>query len=94
MSERYVIKIIAQADGSPSPVDGQYLAEFDPDGFDGRGYARAVSDPRYAMIFHGNAAAFAYWKTQSTDKPFREDGQPNRPLTAYTVEFVKIGGTH
>jgi len=30
------------------------------------------------------------WMTQSTSKPLRPDGKPNRPLTAYSVAAVEV----
>jgi hypothetical protein len=88
--ERYVMKIIAAADGGTVPEEGRYLASFDPDAHDGRGSVSTTADQRFALIFHSNRAAFDWWTMQSTVRPFRADGQPNRPLTAYTVEFVKV----
>lgn len=37
---------------------------------------------------HGEVMAF--WKTTSRVNPIRADGRPNRPLTAFTIEPVKI----
>ena len=39
------------------------------------------------MRFVSIAEAMEYWRTVSTTVPFRPDGKPNRPLTAYTVEI-------
>ena len=32
------------------------------------------------------------WKTRSLVAPLRDDGKPNRPLTAYSIEPVEIPG--
>jgi hypothetical protein len=39
--------------------------------------------------------AHALWTAVSKEKPVREDGQPNRPLTAFNVSIERIdrGGT-
>lgn len=86
----YVIQIIGSADGSPCDIAGGYVAEFDPDGYSGRGNLRLTRDPASAIKFHDFVAAVEYWKQQSIEKPLRPDGKPNRPLTAYTVEMVKV----
>jgi hypothetical protein len=33
------------------------------------------------------------WQRPSTEVPLRPDGRPNRPLTAFTVEFETVGGS-
>lgn len=91
MSERYVIKIVAAADGGYASQAGRYVASFDADAHHGRGEITVTREAPCALIFHDPGAAFEFWKTQSTTMPFRIDGKPNRPLTAYTVEFVKVG---
>lgn len=90
MTERCVIKVVALADGRPCQPAGFYVAGFDADAHGGQGEALMVADPRDALVFHGRAAAFEFWKTPSAEVPLRPDGRPNRPLTAYTVEFVKV----
>jgi hypothetical protein len=62
-----------------------YLRAFDPDADDGRGVVVVTQDRREAMRFDAAAAALAMWKRQSSVRPLRPDGQPNRPLTAFTV---------
>jgi hypothetical protein len=47
----------------------------------------ATSDVNQAMRFADKGAAFTYAMTQSKRVPRRPDGQPNRPLTAFTLEF-------
>lgn len=90
MTERYVIKVVGLADGRPCPIANLYVASLDADAHGGRGEALMVADPRDALVFHGNHAAFEFWRTRSAEVPLRPDGQPNRPLTAYTVEFVRV----
>lgn len=43
-----------------------------------------------APLATSQAAAMECWKTQSTVQPLRDDGQPNRPLTAYNVVIEKV----
>lgn len=53
---------------------------------DGRGLVTFTTDPNKAIQFDSLLEAMEYWKTQSRIRPRRPDGEPNRPLTAYTVE--------
>lgn len=70
--------------------DDRYLRAFDPDAFDGRGLISTTNDPAKAMRFPNLEHAVACWKLQSTVRPLRTDGQPNRPMTSYTVELVTV----
>jgi hypothetical protein len=70
-----------------------YLRSYDPDGENGRGYVRMTDQLDKAKRFPDLAAVFEEWKRQSTTVPFRDDGKPNRPLTAYTMEPVEISIT-
>lgn len=83
---RGVSQVMAQT-GRETP-EGQYLANFDPEAHDGRGMAYWTLDPGKAMRFPDAAAAHACWTVFPVSRPFREDGQVNRPLTAFTVEFA------
>lgn len=67
-----------------------YLTAFDPDAFDGRGYVNASANMRRALRFKSFGDAFECWKMQSDAVPLRDDGEPNRPLTAYTVQIARI----
>jgi len=85
-----VIKIVARADGSHSPEAGDYVVEFDHDAYRGRGMLKSLPDPRYALRFADKAAAMEFWRRTSALRPIRPDGEPNRPLTAYTVEIMDV----
>jgi hypothetical protein len=43
-----------------------------------------------AALFADVATAMEFLNTQSCTVPFRDDGKPNRPLTAFTVELVPM----
>lgn len=68
----------------------QYLKAFDVEAHDGRGECDATGDLAEAMVFDSYREASAAWQTQSVKRPLREDGQPNRPLTAFTIEVVPV----
>jgi hypothetical protein len=71
-------------------VKGDYLEWSDPDARDGRGDDRWTTDLAKAKKFATFMDAMECWKAQSTVVPFRPDGKPNRPMTAYSVTPEKI----
>jgi hypothetical protein len=72
------------------PYAGKFVADYDPDGCSGRGRLSTTSDPTSALRFADVGPAMKCYRQQSTVAPLREDGRPNRPLTAFTVEFVLL----
>ena len=48
-----------------------------------------------AWLWDSAEDALSTWKEILTSDPVRPDGKPNRPMTAFTVELVKVekGGT-
>jgi hypothetical protein len=85
-----VIRIVERADGSLSPEAGQYVVWFDHNGEFGRG--AGTFDPRkdYALRFDSGAAAMEFWARVASRYQTRDDGLPNKPLTAYTVEIEEV----
>jgi len=80
----YRIKIIADRHGFYHPP--QYLLSIDVDFAGGIGLARLTRNPDDALVFPDLASLMETWKARSTVRPWRLDGKPNRPLTAYTIE--------
>jgi hypothetical protein len=96
----YVIRIVALAGGIinkrlQNQYVGGYVKRYDPEAFDGRGDVEATMHAHEALKFKSTADAMAFWHQHSKTRPLREDGQPNRPLTAFTIEVVAAphGGT-
>lgn len=87
-----VIRIVTPVVGGPSNLDGTYVKRYDPNARGGRGAVEGTHDPRKAMQFEDGGKAFAFWRQTSTVLPKRPDGRPNRPLTAFTVEFMPSVG--
>jgi hypothetical protein len=85
----YVIQIEwlggSEGPSEPTESDGRYVSRFDPDAHDGRGHVWTVADPQDAMQFADQKEALVYYRQASMVKPTREDGRPNRPLTAFSV---------
>jgi hypothetical protein len=70
------------------PESGRYLCQFDVAGHDGRSWIPTTDDITQAALFPTVVEALEFWRTKSLKRALRPDGQPNRPLTAYTVELV------
>ena len=71
-------------------VVGKYLEWSDPDARGGRGDDRWTADLAKAKKFATFTDAMECWTAQSTVVPFRPDGKPNRPMTAYSVTPERI----
>ncbi len=67
-----------------------YVAKSDTETNDGMGSFMLTNDPKDALHFDTMQDALECWRRQSIVKPTREDGKPNRPLTALTVSFCNI----
>jgi hypothetical protein len=76
-------------DGHPDQR-GCYLAYYDPEFADGVGAAGWVTNPVEAIAFEAASAGLDLWLTESKTRPTRWDGEPNKPLTAYTVEMIPL----
>lgn len=85
----FVIRLLA---GSEFAISGPpcFLAGWDVEAHDGRGTADATHDPDQAHQFATGGEALAAWRTQSTVRPLRDDGKPNRPLSGFTIEVLTI----
>jgi hypothetical protein len=87
------IKIIGLNTGQPTEFDGKWLVEYDPkrQGFDSQGrpmiaHIKVTDDPKKAMSFNNLEDALRLWLRADG---IREDGRPNRPLTAFTCDFTR-----
>lgn len=67
-----------------------WVMSCDHDAFDGLGAVEWTQMKDRAMRFDTFAAALEFHGRQSKVKPLREDGQPNKPLTALSVSFEKV----
>lgn len=84
-----IIKIMGVAGTGIWFIDDVYLAAYDPDGERGLGSIMLTADPSKAQEFRDKATAMQTWNLQSSVKPIRRDGQPNKPLTVATVEIIE-----
>jgi hypothetical protein len=84
------LRVLTSASTGAEPVDPTWVKSCDVDAMDGFGLAELTSDPTEALLFDSMVEAWTFWRQQSTARPLRDDGEPNRPLTAYTVEIGTI----
>jgi hypothetical protein len=75
--------------GTYMPINS-WVKDFDVNANGGRGNVSFTKSPSFAKKFASVGEAFSAYRMQSTLEPFRDDGLPNRPLTAYTVEIRKL----
>lgn len=85
----YVLKIewLGGSSGpvEPSEHEGRYVSRYDPDAHHGLGQVWTTRAPSNAIQFRTQQEAVEFYRQASSEKPIREDGRPNRPLTAFTV---------
>ena len=77
----------AQGRIEPDKSEGQFVLNFDPDAHDGMGHLWTAAKPQDAIQFAGYKEALEYYRQVSHVRPVRDDGKPNRPLTAFTVSI-------
>lgn len=88
---RAVIRLIGLAGGGPTLLDGRFVEDYDPAAHDGRGALKTTDDPQRALKFPDVGEAIAFWRAPAPPPHhLRLDGQPNRPLTAFTVEVIEL----
>jgi hypothetical protein len=90
-----VMRMLGSAKGFATPGDGRFLATFDFEAHGGIGEAGFTNDPAMALRFPDMNATMAFYKRSPACKPLREDGKPNRPLTAthWSLEPVDLDPT-
>lgn len=86
---KIIIRCVALAGIITSERDprGLWLRSYDPEQNNGRGAAEWTDDPADALMFSSADEAYECWASTPKNKPLRDNGQPNRPLTAYTVQI-------
>lgn len=73
----------------PDFFNGCYLASCDHEGLGGLGEYSFTDNPDEAMTFSDMGQALEFYRRQSVTRPLRDDGEPNRPLTAFTAAFER-----
>jgi hypothetical protein len=87
VNQGFRIVLIGLANGRTVGVPvGSYLASC-PEGDNGNGVAEWTRDPSQAMTFASAEAATECYRAVPYNRPLRQDGKPNRPLTMFSVAF-------
>jgi hypothetical protein len=85
----YVLKILERVGGVDvaygGAIEGQWVKAFRPEAYDGRGFLEGTCRLAEARRFDTAASALAFVVQQPRNRPWRADGGPNRPLTAFTI---------
>lgn len=82
----FVLRIQHPASGTTtSSYDGQLVMSFDPEAYGGRGHLTVTGQPGKALHFPTREAALDFWRQSPRCAPKRPDGQPNRPLTFFSI---------
>lgn len=81
-----VLRIIERVDGQRDRHAGRFLVEFTPDPYN----VVTTDDKAQAMMFPTPGEALELWR-KDTGR-VRADGKPDRPLSVYTVEVVRVNG--
>lgn len=86
-----VIRILGLHDRTPTAYDGRWLTEYDPsrtgispDGHPMRAHLAATGDKALARRF-ATLAEVQQCALQTAPPGVRQDGRPDRPLTAFTI---------
>lgn len=90
----YGLKLIAftgiAINGGDQIPHGSWVQSYNPDAHDGYGDVTWTTDPEQALAFTDPSAALDCYRLVPLNRPTRPDGQPNRPLTAFTIEVEEI----
>lgn len=84
----YGIFVFNAADGSEEI--NAWLEVHDPDAAGGDGYTGFTYNEKDAKRFDTMVEAISFYHQQSKFKPLRGDLLPNCPLTAYTVQILRL----
>lgn len=79
--------VIQIAEFNGSEHDGRYVCGYDPDAHQGLGQVWSTPFPQNAIKFASVVDAAQFLRQTSKVKPIRDDGKPNKPLTAFTVSI-------
>lgn len=88
-----VIRLLSIANGEPHPASGKYVRYYDPSPADTIipvADLFTTDDINSAKQYPTIQDAIKEYRRIDTRNPIRPDGQPNRPLTAFHVEFIHI----
>lgn len=71
-------------------IPGCFVKSYKPEDYEGGGKATFTTSLEFALKFPSFMEAYHFYRSIPTNRPVRPDGEPNRPLTAFTVEIVHV----
>lgn len=83
-----VIKLVGLVSGAGHPLDGQYVTRYHPGPPSMRPrecLLLTTRDVSRAKVYASALEAHAEWTRVDEREPVRADGQPNRPMTAWSI---------
>jgi hypothetical protein len=91
----WVLRVAATTPGAvpavtPDQAPEMWVSAYDPNAQQGRGYVETVNHISAARRFDDVTAAIEFWRQPSTVAPLRPDGEPNRPLTAWSILLERL----
>lgn len=89
MTQQYVIRVIGLVNGMQTSHDGRLLRRYEPFGvfMPGCQFIETCAAVRDALRFDSVDAAM---QTIMRSVGVRQDGKPNRPIRAFTLEVVPV----
>lgn len=89
---RYRARVLHVNGFDPLPDDKpEWVSRFDVNAHEGRGDMETTADPDKAFTWPSARALLEDWQAVPDACPIREDGMPNKPLTAATIMVEPVG---
>ena len=80
-----IMQIVGFANLEPCKVAGMYVYDVQVQLIPNESWLRVTRYPDKAYVWEDAIAALAAWKEVLQSQPIRQDGRPNRPMTALSV---------
>jgi len=97
-----IIQLVGLVGGQATGYDGEYVQEYDPsttfpgcpDEHQRAGECWLITTPNPALAkrYAGFLEAMAEWNRVDERQPIRQDGNPNKPLSAFSIVVDTIDG--
>jgi hypothetical protein len=87
---QYIMRLLGNEHLGEALQQKTWLQSYEPSTRDGRGLITGTRIRENAL--RGTMAELTeLWGAQSATRPTRDDGRPNKPLTAFSVMFEEAG---
>lgn len=82
--------VLRCADPNHPAFFNQFVKTYNAEAFGGRGDVTFTSKKEEAVTFPDLENAIGFYRTVPKCRPVRDDGNPNRPLTAFSILFENV----